>query len=65
MINLIVRSAKTLGNRVPADWVEMSALHCIRRCTALTAALLHFLYPVTVQCGAGDLVMMPSRLYFV
>ena len=53
VINLIVRSAKTLGNRVPADWVEMSALHCIRRCTALTAALLHFLYPVTVQCWCG------------
>lgn len=53
VINLIVRSAKTLGNRVPADWVEMSALHCIRRCPALTAALLHFLYPVTVQCWCG------------
>ena len=65
MINLIVRSAKTLGNRVPADWVEMSALHYIRRYTALTAALLHFLYPVTVQRGPGGLVMIASRLYFV
>ena len=51
VINLIVRCAKTLGTGVPADWVEMSALH--QTLPALTAALLHFLYPVTVQSGAG------------